>query len=223
MSGVPVHKRILFWMLAPLLVGFGTLCVAFPLVMLSSLDPGAHLIADTRAAYGAGTSDDVPVVESVRCTREEYGTTGRRGFRSVEYDCEFALAQPDTGEERPNPYHDGMTLAEQQAAFDAEMKAYLERIEEISRPRGPLDPPSEVQRSLPVSAMDRPLPTLRRLSDAGEPPRYGLVFPDGGLGRRWVHWGVQALVFWAFAFGCFLATRVMWRRVHPRANAPAPG
>jgi hypothetical protein len=214
-SGVPWHKRVLFWLLAPLLVGFGLLCVAFPLVQLSSLEPGAHLIDDTRAAYGAGTTDDVPVVESVLCVREQYGTSGRRGFHSVEYDCEFDLVQPRAEAERPNPYHDGMTPAEQQAAYEAEMAAYFARLAEVTRPRGPLDPPSSVSRTLPRTAMGRPLPTLRRLSDGGEPPRYGLVFPDGGLAGRWGHWGAETLVFWAFAFGCFLATRVMWQRVHP--------
>jgi hypothetical protein len=216
-SGVPWHKRVLFWLLAPLLVGFGLLCVAFPLVQLSSLEPGAHLVDDTRAAFGAGTTDGVPVVDGVRCTREEYGSTGRRGFHSVEYDCEFGLSLPDAAP-RPDPYTPDMTPAEQQAAYQREMDAYFARLKEITRPRGPLDPPSSVQRSLPRSAQDRPLPTLRRLSGEGEPPRYGLVFPDGGLARRWVHWGGQALVFWAFAFGCFLATRVMWGRVRsPRA------
>ena len=211
---VPAWKRALFWPLAPLLVGFGLLCLAFPLVQLSSFGRGGpRLLDDTRAAFGAGTTDGVPVATNVRCSRQEYGTSGRRGFHSVEYDCEFALELPDRTPPRPTPDYANMTIAQQQEAMRKEMDAYIAAVNAAAAPRGPLDPPAEVERTLPTPSTGRPLPTLRLLSADGEPPRYGLVWPDGGLGRRWWHWAWGTLLFWGFGIACLAAVWVMWRRI----------
>jgi hypothetical protein len=216
-SALPAWKRALFWPLAPLLVVFGLLCLAFPLVQLSSFGPSSpHLLDDTRAAFGAGTARGVPVATDASCSRQEYGTSGRRGFHSVEYDCDFALESPDRTPPRPAPDYANMTLAEQQEAMQREMEATLAAINAAAAPRGPLDPPDEVQRTLPTVGRGRPLPSLRRLSAVGDPPRYGLVWPDGGLGLRWAKWGSEALLFWAFGIACLVAVRVMWRRLRVR-------
>lgn len=214
MTRAPAWKRALFWPAALLLlIPFGLACLAFPVVRLVVLDHGPHLIDDTRAAFGAGTTEGVPRATSVRCSRNEYGSTRGRGrMHSVEYDCEFALERTDLPPPRAPLDYTGMSPEEQQAAYAADMERFYAEVREATAPRDPLDPPASVQRLLPRTAEGRPLPQLRLLGEAGEPPRYGLVWPDGGLAGRWWQWTWETLFFWAFGAACLFAVRVGWRK-----------
>jgi hypothetical protein len=209
-----VIKRLLFWPLALLLAVFGALCVLFPLAMLGAFDPGAHLLDDTRAAYGAGRPVEITVAR-VLCQQLEFGSEGSRGrgIHSIEYDCTFDLDIPSHEAPAIEPDWASMTYAEQAEFQRVEQEKYSARLRELERGPGPNDPPRELRRRLPRSAMGRPVPVLRQLTDDGVPPRYGLVWADGGLGRRWFRWGWETLIFWSFATACFVAIPALRRKL----------
>ena len=207
-----VARRALFWVLALLLGVFGLACLAFPLVMLGPWDPGAHLLDDTRAAYGGGRATEV-FVTRVHCSPIEFGSSGRRGLHSVEYDCEFPLETPDHEPPAVEPDWAHMTYDEQVEFQRIEQERYSARLRELERGPGPNDPPSSLFRRLPGSAVGRPLPTLRQFTPDGTPPRYGLVWADGGLGWRWARWTWESLVFFGFGGLCFFAIPALRRKL----------
>src|SRR5688572_1666900 len=155
----PAWKRVLFWPAALLLlIPFGLVCFAFPIVRLVWMGHGTHLLDDTRAAYGAGTTEGVPRATSVRCSRSEAGSSGRRRIHSVEYDCEFALERTDLPPPRAPLDYTGMTPEEQQAAYEADLERFYAEVDAATAPPDPLDPPSTVERLLPTTAEGRPMP-----------------------------------------------------------------
>jgi hypothetical protein len=213
MSRPSALRRVTLRALAVLMVAAGLVILAFPFLMLASFDPGPHLLDDTRAAWGAGRTTGLTVSRHY-CSRMEFGSEGSRGrgISSIEFDCTFVLDEPDAIEPVVEPDWAAMTYEEREAFRSAEDERYHQRLLELERGPGPNDPPSELHRRLPDSAAGRPAPVVRQFTPDGVPPRYGLVWPDGGLGWRWFRWSWETLVFWAFAAGCFAATRALWRR-----------
>jgi hypothetical protein len=207
-----VIKRGLFWLLALLLGTFGALCVLFPLAMLAPVDPGAHLLDDTRAAFGGGRPVEV-TVGRVLCNRQEFGSEGSqgRGIHSFEYDCTFELDVPAHEAPAIEPDWASMTYEEQAEFQRVEQEKYSARLRELERGPGPHAPPRELRGRLPRSAAGRPAPVLRQLTGDGVPPRYGLVWADGGLGGRWLRWAWETLIFWSFAAACFVAIPALRR------------
>jgi hypothetical protein len=208
-------RYVLFWFLALLLAVFGLACVAFPLVMLGPWDPGAHLLDDTRAAYGAGRGTGI-TISRVLCTRLEFGHDGGstgRGVHSFEYDSEFTLHVPSHQAPVVEPDWASMTPEQINAYQTEQIALYSARLRELERGPGPNDPPDAVFRRLPRSAQGRPVPTLRQFTPDGVPPRYGLVWADGGLGARWFRWAWETTIFWGFAWLCFLAIRAYRRKL----------
>lgn len=209
-------RRLLFWPLALLLGVFGLCCVAYPLAMLAAFDPGAHLLDDTRAAFGAGRDNGFRITR-VTCSRQEFGHDGGTTSHtphSIEYDCEFDLEPPQPPPE-PEPDYAHMTREEQAAAYALAEKRWLEQLRALDRPRDPDAAPSTLRRRLPVSAYGRPLPAARLLTGDGKRPRYGLVWPDGGLGHRWFHWAWETSIFFTFAVLCGLALPALRRKLVP--------
>jgi hypothetical protein len=210
-------KRLLFWPLALLLLLFGLACLAYPLAMLLAFDPGAHLLDDTRAAYGAGRDTGMRITRA-SCTRQEFGHDGGTASESphsIEYDCEFDLEPPAPPPE-PEPDYAHMTREQQYAAWVEADKRWLQRLRASERPRGPNDPPSTLRRRLPASAAGRPLPAVRLMTRDGVPPRFALVWPDGGLGHRWFRWAWETAIFLAFAVACAMAIPALRRKLAPR-------
>jgi hypothetical protein len=207
-------KGVAFWLLALLLAVFGAACVVFPLLMLAPVDPGAHLLDDTRAAFGGGRPAGI-TVSRVACVRGEYGhdSTGSRGIHSIEYDCEFEVQRPADTAPAAEPDWAGMTYEERREWERAADARYSEYLRELVRSPGPNDPPRVLRRQLPASAQGRPLPAVRQFTPDGVPPRYGLVWPDGGLGRRWFRWAWETAIFWTFAVGCFVAIPALRRKL----------
>jgi hypothetical protein len=207
-------KRLLFWPLALLLAVFGAAVLVFPLLMLGSFDPGPHLIDDTHAAFGGGRPTDV-VVSRVQCSVQEFGhdSTSNNGIHSIEHDCEFELEVPSSEPPVVEPDWASMTYEEQHEWQRIETEKYSARLRELERGPGPNDPPRSLRRRLPSSAYGRPLPVLRQFTPDGTPPRYGLVWPDGGLGWRWFRWTWETAIFWSFAVGCFVAIPALRRKL----------
>ena len=207
-------KRLLFWPLALLLAAFGAVAFTFPLLMLGSFDPGAHLLDDTRAAHGGGRATDV-VVSRVQCTMQEFGSEGSqgRGVHSLEHDCEFELQVPSNEPPAVEPDWASMDFEERMAFDRAESARFSARLRELERGPGPNDPPRSLRRRMPHTAHGRPLPVLRQFTPDGVPPRYGLVFPDGGLGWRWFRWTWETALFWGFAVASFMAIPALRRKL----------
>ena len=207
-------KRALFWLLALLLAAFGAAAFAFPLLMLGPVDPGAHLLDDTRAAYGGGRATDV-VVGRVQCTQQSYGhdSSSSRGIHSIEYDCEFALESPSEQPPAVEPDWANMTYEERMAFQRTEDARLAAQLRELARGPGPNDPPSSLRRRLPRTAHGRPPPVLRQFTPDGVPPRYGLAWPDGGLGWRWFRWAWETVIFWGFAVASFIAIPALRRKL----------
>ena len=212
MGAKTVLRRALFWLLAPLLAVFALAAIGFPLLMLGAFDPGAHLLDDTRAAHGGGRATPV-LATRAQCTPLEFGHSGRRGIYSVEYDCEFDLAVPSNEPPPVEPDWAGMTFEERMAFDRAESARFSARLRELERGPGPNDPPNELRRRLPHNVQGRALPVLRQFTPDGEPPRYGLVFPDGGLGWRWFRWAWETAVFWGFAYLSLIAIPALRRKL----------
>jgi hypothetical protein len=207
-------KRALFWPLALLLATFGAAAFAFPLLMLGSFDPGAHLLDDTRAAYGGGRPTEV-FVGRVQCTHQAFGhdSTSDSGIHSIEYDCEFELESPSHEAPAVEPDWAGMTYEEQAEFQRVEQEKYSARLRELERGPGPNDPPRSLRRRLPYPAYGHPLPVLRQFTPDGVPPRYGLAWADGGLGWRWFRWTWETAIFWAFAVASFVAIPALRRKL----------
>jgi hypothetical protein len=158
---------------------------------------GDGLLDDTWAYLGGGTVEGVPVVSQVSCVGRTHGG-GSRSLQLRDWACVIDLAPPQRPAAVPAP---GMTTQEV-------MEENFRRLAELRRPdRGS----SRLNR---VLASDRTgdIPTLRRLSAAGEPPRYGIVWGVGELGGRWLHAAFSsALLIGAGAMLLFVSWFV-WRR-----------
>jgi hypothetical protein len=210
-----VIRRLLFWPLAFLLGVFGLACVAYPVAMLLAFDPGAHLLDDTRAARGAGRDAGFRITRAA-CTWQEFGHDGGTASEtphSIEYDCEFDLDAPSHDVPAVEPDWPNMSYEQRDAWQRAEQEKYSARLRELERGPGPDDPPATLRRRLPDSVAGRPLPAVRLMTPDGVPPRFALVWPDGGLGLRWFHWGWETALFLGFAFGCFFAISALRRKL----------
>lgn len=184
------------------LVPIALVCLAFPFAPLF-LQEDRGLIDDSRAWLGAGTAEDVPEVTQVTCLKRSYGTTGSRGFSSSDWSCTLYIA-PRAEPPKQDPWA-GMTYQEAMAANDRQVAA----LSDLLRPENSMS--GKIER---VLAGDRTgdLPTLRRLSADGEPPRFGTVWSGWEIAGRWLHWALLAALFIGIGLGCLWAARSIWRR-----------
>lgn len=175
------------------LVVLGLFCIAVPFGILAFKGDGG-LFDDTRAFFGAGSAQGVPVASYVDCTGSRSGST-TRGFTS--YGCVIDLVATAVPQDNPytgRSYNDG--FIEWQRRRDAQ------RANATS---------NRLERSL---AIDRSgvLPTVRRLSAEGEPNRYGLVWGPGELASRWLSALFIGGLFIGIGVPLLLVARKGWQR-----------
>lgn len=186
-----------------LIVPIALLCLAFPFALMALQDDGA-LIDDTRAWFGAGTAEDVPVVTQVSCFRRRHGSsTSGRGFGASDWSCTLHLAMPQPPPEK-DPWA-GMSWEEAMRENDRRIAALGESLRSAERL------PSTLERVLATNR-NGDLPVLRRLSAQGEPPRFGAVWSGWELASRWLYWTLLSAVFIALGIFCLYAARRIWRR-----------
>ena len=187
--------------LSLLLLPVALACLAFPFAQLF-LDDGAAMIDDTRAWFGAGTAQGVPAVTQVRCLRHSYGMT-TRGPGASEWACSLYLEPPPEPAGK-DPWA-GLSYEEAMAENDRRIAALAETIRDAERL------PAYLER---VVASDRSgdIPALRRLSAAGAPPRFGVVWSGWEIAGRWLHWAFTSALFLAIGLVCLYAVRRNWRR-----------
>lgn len=192
-------KRALGRVFAVLLVPLALVLVAMPFVHMARQDDWG-IVDDTRAYFGAGTAEGAPKVTDVRCLKQSYGTS-RRGHS--EWACTLYLAYD---QEEPAPIdwkgqdYDA-AFAQWQRQTDAQLKALLTE-DHVS---------GKLER---VLASDRSgdLPSLRRLSAEGKPPRLGVVWSGSELAVRWFFRLLLFVVFLTLGGLCLLAARLLWWR-----------
>jgi hypothetical protein len=184
-----------------LIVPIALICLALPFGLLF-LDDDAATIDDTRAWFGAGTSQGVPAVTQVTCFRRRHGSASSRGIGSSDWSCTLYLDLPRTQPEQ-DPWA-GMTYEQAMAENDRRIAALGETIRSAERI------PGSIER---VLASDRTgdLPVLRRLSGEGEPPRFGAVWSGWELAGRWLYRAILSAVFIAIGIFCLFAARRIWR------------
>lgn len=185
-----------------LLVPAGIICLAFPLYLLLFIPGGWDIIDDTRAALGGGTETTL-VAQGVDCVRERSGGSGRRGG-IIDYACVIDVAEPAAAQAAP-----AAGVKDTDAAFEEykrQMDAWLKSIREGSRTS------NRVERRLSTDRSDE-LPTVRLLSANGEQPRrLGLIWGDGEIVWRWLHWLMTTGLALGFGAASLYAAKVVWRR-----------
>jgi hypothetical protein len=198
-------RRIVFQGLAIFLAIVGLISVMFPFVALF-IPNGSMLPLDTRAYLGAGTAVSAPSVSAVNCSAQEYGTSIRNG-RLRMWNCQLTLGRaPSVGAPaKPVAPYAGMTRAEANAEFQQRLGRLA--IPDIRVQSGL----SSLERELPFDRSGD-LPTLRRMSEPGEPPEYGVVWGGRELAARWFMWALMSLLMFAFGGAAIYAARVGWHR-----------
>jgi hypothetical protein len=202
-------RALLLRLIAVVILLAGLVCLLFPFVDL--VRPGGPmLLDDTRAYFGAGSGEGVPIVHQVACMSAHYGGSGgRHGSPGMtEYPCDLLLAE-DPSRVKEDPYA-GMT-------YEEAMKEYDRRILAQSRGEGTF--PDRIERTFSADVSTRPPPRLRLMSEAGvSPPRYGVVYDGAELSWRWLHWATSSLLFWGFGAACLFGARAGFRRA--RGESP---
>jgi hypothetical protein len=191
-------KRALGRVLVFVLVPLALVLVAVPFVHLARSDDWG-IIDDTRAYFGAGTAEGAPKVTQVTCIKQSYGTS-RRGH--AEWACTLYLAY---AQEEPAPI-------DWKKDYDAAFAQWVEQTN--ARMKALLTDPHAPGKLERILAFDRSgdLPTLRRLSTKGEPPRFGAVWSGRELAVRWFFCLLLFAIFLTLGVLCLLAARVLWRR-----------
>ncbi|MGF7171494.1 hypothetical protein FHS91_003194 [Sphingobium xanthum] len=192
-----------------LLLPAGLLCVSFPFARFA-LPGGGDIIADTRAAFGAGTDGGKLKAYHVDCVRERSGSNSSRGIGITEYGCVIDLAEE---QEKPPPPPEkpkaNRTFEEAMADHNSSIAAALESVSAHSRR---MAGSNRIERQLATNRTGH-LPAVRILSAPGEQPRrIGLVWGFGELAWRWGQWLVTSLLFFGFGGGCLFAVYIAWKR-----------
>ena len=198
-------QRVIYRMLAVFLAAIGLIGVVFPFAALL-MPGGLMLLPDTRAFLGAGRSDAVPMVRSVHCSPESFGSRLRNGPMRL-WDCQLVLVPAASGPASgaaPDPYA-GMTQEQARAEFQRRLGA-------LASPT--VRTPGEaamLERRLPFDRSGQ-LPSLRRMSGDGAPVEYAVVWGWRELASRWFVWGGLGLLMFACGAAALYAARVGWRR-----------
>lgn len=193
-----------------LLLPAGLLCVGFPFARFA-LPGGGDIIADTRAAFGAGTDGGKLKAYHVDCVRERSGSNSSRGIGITEYGCVIDLAEEQEQEQPPPPADPGAdrTFEEAMADHNRSINAALEAVTAHSKR---MAGSNRIERQLATNRTGQ-LPAVRILSAPGEQPRrIGLVWGFGELAWRWGQWLVTSLLFFGFGGGCLFAVYIAWKR-----------
>lgn len=198
-------QRLVFRCIAIFVALVGLVFVVFPFAALF-IPGGSMLVLDTRAYLGAGTDESVPLVSEVNCGAEEYGTSMRNGPLLV-WDCQLILGDAPSvaPAARPADPYAGMTSAEANAEYQRRLSALA--IPDIRVQSGP----TTLERELPFDRSGE-LPTLRLMSEKGEPLRYGVIWGRRELASRWLMWALMTLLMLAFGAAAIYAARVGWHR-----------
>ena len=194
--------RRLARLLLVLVVPFGVACFAGPFLMLFGQD-GGGMIDDTRAYFGAGTSDGVPVVSEVRCLQQRYGSNSSRGFGGSDWGCTLYLA-PAVEAPRDDPFAT-LPYDEAMAEYNRRLLATMAALRDGETMSG------KIERVLATNR-NGDLPRLRRLSGEGEPARFGAVWSGWEIAGRWLKWLLFSSLLVGFGIFCLLGARAIWRR-----------
>ncbi len=189
------HKRGL------VVLPFVPILIAVPVAMVwTSFGP---MIDDTRAYFGAGTAEGVPIVSSVHCVGSRAGSNSSRGLGMTTYECMIDVTPP-----RPAAQDDPFKTM----PYDQAMEEWRRRtMAEIKRVTDPANAMGRIERSLPTNRTGT-IPTLRRLSSDGEPRRFGVVWGAGELAWRWGRVLLFTALFWGAAWGVARLGWRIWRR-----------
>lgn len=159
---------------------------------------GTGLLDDTLAFLGSGAAEGVPGVSMVHCVGRSHGG-GSRSMQLRDWACVVDLAPRQRPAAAPPA---GMTPNEV-------VEANLRRMAELRRPEARVS--NRLERVL-ASNRTGEIPTLRRLSAEGEPPRYGLVWGVGELAGRWLQAAFQSAFLLGIGVGLLFLSWWLWRR-----------
>ena len=191
----------------------GALCLLLMPAQLFMSD-GPMLWPDTRAFFGAGTSEGVPTVSQVHCAERQYGTR-RTGFTL--WECTLFLVS--TPSPQPADPYGGMNREQAAAEYARLYAEFSRRIAARADPaQRALAIPDRIERELSANLGGR-IPTLRRLSAPNEPPVFGVVWKGSELFEHWVDWAITyVLIFGWFGAGCLVVGVWGWKETRFKAG-----